>query len=166
MQIIPVGSGLLILGGQGVEVRDNDVQGNGSFALAIVSSSFTCDAAGADCPPYSYPYNAYAEDQYIHDNHFADNGTNADPDSPFSIIFQVLGYGSPENPTPDIMWDGNIREGNADPGICLGANYTGTFIDLTSNQCQMPDNAPTFAACIVDNSSTSTDGRLCDPEPM
>jgi len=163
VQIIPVGSGLVNLGGDGIEIRDNDIQGNDSMGLAIVSSSFTCDAAGADCPPYSYPYNAYAENIYVHDNYFLNNGTNADMDSDFSIIFNILNVGTPENPTPDIMWDGNIREGNADPGICLGADYTGTYIDLTDNQCQMPANAGVFAACIVENNTTDTVGRLCDP---
>ncbi len=163
VQIIPVGTGLLNLGGQGVEIRNNDVQGNDTIGLAIVSSSFTCDAAGADCPPYSYDYNPYAEDIYAHDNYFLNNGTNADTESAFYLIFDLLDMGTPENPTPDVIWDGNIAPpGTEDPGICLGADFDGTYIDLTNNQCQMPANAAVFAACIIANNTQSTDDRLCD----
>ena len=163
VQIIPVGSGMIVLGGDGVEIRNNDIQGNDSIGLAIVSSSFTCDAAGADCPPYSYEYNPYAENIYVHDNYFQGNGTNADADSPFSIIFLLTGTGTPENPTEDTMWDGNIRAGNDDPGICLGADNTASYRDLTQNQCQMPATVGEFADCIVNNTTTDTTGRLCDP---
>jgi parallel beta-helix repeat protein len=163
VQIIPVGTGLLNLGGQGVEIRNNDIQGNDSIGLAIVSSSFTCDAAGADCPPYSYEYNAYAEDIYVHDNYFLGNGTNVDEQSDFYLVFQIVGAGTPENPTEDVLWDGNIRPGNDDPGICLGADNTASYRDLTQNQCQMPESDPAFAACIGANTTTDTTGRLCDP---
>jgi hypothetical protein len=158
-----VGTGLLNLGGQGVEIRNNDIQGNDSIGLAIVSSSFTCDAAGADCPPYSYEYNAYAEDIYVHDNYFLGNGTNVDEQSDFYLVFQIVGAGTPENPTEDVLWDGNIRPGNDDPGICLGADNTASYRDLTQNQCQMPESDPAFAACIGANTTTDTTGRLCDP---
>jgi hypothetical protein len=163
VQIIPVGTGLLNLGGNGVEIRNNDIQGNDTLGLAIVSSSFTCDAAGADCPPYSYDYNPYAQNIYAHDNYFLNNGTNADTESDFYLIFDLLNVGTPEAPSPDVIWDGNIAPpGTEDPGICLGTDFDGTYNDLTSNQCQMPANAPAFAICIVDNNTTSTAGRLCD----
>jgi parallel beta-helix repeat protein len=164
VQIIPVGTGLLILGGQGVEVRNNDVQGNRSLAMAIVSSSFTCDAAGADCPPYSYPYNPYAEDIYAHDNFFDNNGNNFDEESDFAVLFNLLGLGTADNPVEDILWDGQIREGVDDPGICLGADFTGTYRDLSHNMCQgiTPDIA--YAACLAENTDNDTTGRLCDGE--
>ena len=162
VQIIPVGTGLLNLGGQGVEIRNNDVQGNDSLGLAIVSSAFTCDAAGADCPPYSYEYNPYAEDIYAHDNYFLNNGTNAQPTAEFGIIFDLLDIGTPENPTPSVLWGGSVAPDVTDPGICLGADYDGTYIDLTNGQCTELGNIPLYGACIFDNNTTSTEGRLCD----
>jgi len=163
VQIIPVGTGLLVLGGQGVEVRNNDVQGNRSLGMAIVSSSFTCDAAGADCPPFSYPYNPYAEDIYAHDNFFDNNGTNFDQESDFAILFTLLSLGTPDNPVEDILWDGQIRDGVDDPGICLGTDFTGTYRDLSHNMCQgvTPDVA--YAGCLADNTDNDTTGRLCTP---
>ncbi len=162
VQIIPVGTGLLNLGGQGVEIRNNDVQGNDTLGLAIVSSAFTCDAAGADCPPYSYEYNPYAEDIYAHDNYFLNNGTNAQLTGEFGIIFDLLDYGTPENPTPNVLWGGSVAPDVTDPGICLGADYDGTYIDLTNGQCTELGNIPLYGACIFENNTTSTEGRLCD----
>ena len=162
VQIIPVGTGLLNLGGQGVEIRNNDVQGNDSLGLAIVSSAFTCDAAGADCPPYSYEYNPYAEDIYAHDNYFLNNGTNAQTTGEFGIIFDLLNYGTPENPTPSVLWGGSVAPDVTDPGICLGTDYDGTYIDLTNGQCSGLATIPAYAGCILENNTASTEGRLCD----
>jgi parallel beta-helix repeat protein len=163
VQIIPVGTGLLVLGGKGIEVRNNDIQGNNSLGLAIVSSSFTCDAAGEDCPPYSYDYNAYAQNIYAHDNYFLNNGTDADTEGDFGPLFSLLEMGTPENPTPDVLWDGNIAPpGTEDPGICLGTDFSGTYVDLTNNQCQMPANSGAYISCVIENRTTSTAGRLCD----
>lgn len=165
VQIIPVGSGVVFLGSNGVELRNNDIQGNDSLGIVIVSNAFTCDAASEDCPPYDdFPeYNPYTENIYTHDNFFLNNGTNADTESPFYIIYDLLDFGTPESPAPDILWDGYIREGNDDPNVCLGEDFTGTYLDMTSNACQGQPNLPSFAQCIAENHTTSTDGRLCSP---
>ena len=165
VQIIPVGTGVIMLGGQGVEIRNNDVQGNDSLGFAAVSNAFTCDAAGEDCPPYAeFPeYNPYVEDLYVHDNYYLNNGTNADTESDFFIVFDLLNYGTPEMPTPDVLWDGYIAEGGDDPGICLGEDNTASYVDLTQNECQGSINLPTFADCIAKNNTTDTAGRLCSP---
>ena len=166
VQIIPVGSGIVSLGGQGVEMRNNDVQGNDSFGASLVSSSFTCDAANADCPPYSYPYNAYAEQIYIHSNNIVNNGTNADFQSDFGAIFAMLGIGTEENPSEDILFDGNLRDEAVDPEVCIGSEFAGTYRDMGQNQCRDPESTIAFGFCLQENTTTSTDGRLCDLESM
>jgi len=162
VQIIPVGSGVVSLGGQGVEMRNNDIQGNDTLGIALVSSAFTCDAAGADCPPYAYPYNPYAQMIFAHDNFFLNNGENAQTTGDFGIIFDLLDYGTPENPTPDVMWGGSEDPDVADPEICLGTDYDGSYLDLTSGQCSGLGSVPEYAGCILANNTTDTDGRLCD----
>jgi len=165
VQIIPVGSGVLMLGGNGVELRNNDIQGNDTLAIAMVSNAFTCDAAGEDCPPYDdFPeYNPYTENLYVHDNYFLNNGTNADTESDFFLVFDLLNIGTPDSPTEDVLWDGYIREGNDSPNVCLGEDFAGSYRDITDNACQGSENLPVFAQCIATNSTTSTDGRLCSP---
>jgi parallel beta-helix repeat protein len=167
VEIIPAGSGFLMLGGDGIEVRNNDIQGNDTGGMLIVSNALTCAAAGADCPPFDFPeYNPYVENVYVHNNVFVDNGTNADQTSSFYLIFDILNMGTPENPTPNIVWDGFVAEGVADPKICLGEDYTGTYIDLTDNMCGDVASAPEFAGCIGDSKTTSTEGRLCSPSSI
>jgi len=167
VEIIPAGSGFLMLGGDGIEVRNNDIQGNDTGGMLIVSNALTCAAAGADCPPFDFPeYNPYVENIYIHDNAFTDNGTNADQTSDFFIIFDILNMGTPENPTPDIVWDGFIAEGVTDPNVCLGEDYAGTYIDLTNDMCGDVANAPEFTGCIAGSNTTSTEGRLCSPSSI
>jgi len=164
VEIIPAGSGFLMLGGDGIEVRNNDIQGNDTGGMLIVSNALTCAAAGADCPPFDFAdYNPYVENVYIHDNNFVGNGTNADQTSDFFIIFDILGMGTPENPTPDITWDGFIADGVDDPNVCLGEDYAGTYIDLTNAMCGDVSNPPAFAACVAENNTMSTEGRLCSP---
>ena len=90
VQIIPAGTGLLCLGGDGVEIRNNDVQGNKSLGIVIVSSFFTCVAANTDCPPYGFAYNPYAVNIYAHDNHILNNGTSFDMESDFYPLFAFL----------------------------------------------------------------------------
>jgi len=165
VQIIPVGSGLLAISGNDGEIRNNDIQGNDTLGLAIVSNALTCEAAGEDCPPFDFAdYNPYAQDIYAHDNYYLNNGTNADFASDFGPLFSLLEIGTSANPTPDVIWDGSIAPpGDEDPGICLGTDFTGTYIDLTNDQCQMSSDPIAYVGCILANNTTSTVGRLCAP---
>jgi hypothetical protein len=103
--------------------------------------------------------------QYIHDNHYFHNGTNADPLNDFYPIFLFLGIGTEDNPVEEVIWDGFIvLPDEPDPGICLGADNTASYRDLTQNQCQMPASAEAFILCVTTNSTTDTAGRLCEPD--
>jgi parallel beta-helix repeat protein len=165
VEIIPAGSGFLMLGGDGIEVRNNDIQGNDTGGLLIVSNALTCAAAGEDCPiSFPFPeYNPYVENVYIHDNTFEGNGTAADKTSGFYVIFDILNMGNEENPTPNIVWDGFIADGVDDPNVCFGEDYTGTYVDLTDNMCGEVNSAPAFAGCVAEKNTPSTEGRLCSP---
>jgi parallel beta-helix repeat protein len=166
VQEIPVGTGLLILGGNLNDVRNNDVQSNDSGGVVIVSNAVTCDAAGFDCPPYEdFPeYNPYPQDIYAHDNFFANNGTSADTSSEFGQLFLLKGWGTAGSPTPEVMWDGYLEPpGDADPGICLGTDFDGTYADWTGDQCQGLE-LELWLPCLLDreNGTDSTEGRLCE----
>ena len=87
----------------------------------------------------------------------------ADQTSGFYILFDIVGMGTPENPTPNIVWDGYVADGVDDPNVCLGEDYDGSYIDLTSGMCGDVENEPQFAACVVEFNTTSTEGRLCSP---
>lgn len=182
VQVIPPGTGALSYGGDGVDIHDNDIQNNDTVGIAIVSNFLLCQLTQfedepSDCPPYPVGYVPYAKNVYVHDNFFAGNGTNAGP--PFGDLFNLLNVGTPQNPLEDIVWFGNIEPpGTEDPGICLGANNTASYRDITSNACQAacdgidpppgnPDAAAqcdvAFGICSAENTTTETTGRDCDP---
>ena len=101
---------------------------------------------------------------YTHDNYFADNGT--DVQGEFAPLFLALGIGTEENPVEDVFWDGYIYPDapDGDPGICLGADNTASYRDMTNNACQdeEPGNEIAILGCAVMNNVTETTGRLCD----
>jgi hypothetical protein len=103
---------------------------------------------------------------YAHDNYFLNNGTNADTSGDFGLLFLLFGVGTPEMPSEDVIWDGNIRDGVSDPEVCLGSNFTGTFRNMTNNMCADQPNSVVWAGCATDNSTTDVTGRLCDLDPM
>ena len=168
VRFIPAGSGMISLAGDGIEIRDNDIQGNDTLGIAVISNTLTCQIAEQDCPPFGFEYNPYAQNIYIHDNNFVNNGTNVDPSSDFSLLFEIFGIGTEEMPTEDVIWDGYITPpGEEDPGICLGEEVTVSYRDFTRNQCQDIDvaaNPIDFGLCLGTNTTTDPTGRDCVPE--
>jgi parallel beta-helix repeat protein len=164
--IAPAGTGLLVYSGDGQEFCNNDIQGNQFGGVLIISNALICGFTGdIDCPPYPEAYVPYALNIYVHDNNYADNGTDTDAAmSEFSLLFRLLGIGTSENPVEDVFWDGYIYPEVTDPGICLGEDNTASYRDMTQNQCQDEAGA-NIAICAVANTTTMTTGRLCDPAP-
>ena len=164
-QIAPPGSGAIIYSGDGQELFNNRFQNNITGGILVISNYFVCQAAPpTDCDQFE-GYVPYALNLYVHDNFFADNGTDVQGD--FAPLFLALGVGTAENPVEDVFWDGyiypNAPDGN--PGICLGEDNTATYRDMTNNACQdVPGgDLPGIIGCANTNTTTSTDGRLCSP---
>lgn len=168
--IAPSGTGALVYSGDGQELCNNRFQNNVTAGILIISNYFICQVAPpTDC---NVPdgYIPYAQNVYTHDNYFDGNGT--DPQGQFAIVFQLLGVGTPENPVEDIFWDGYVSPDapNGDPGICLGADNTASYRDVTQDQCQDVDCTGLteelcqleIISCGVMNTTTETTGRLCD----
>jgi parallel beta-helix repeat protein len=165
--ITPAGIGLLVYSGDGQEFYDNDIQGNQFGGVLIISNTLICNfTTDTDCPPYPWPgYVPYALNIYVHDNHYADNGTDtAASNSPFGALFGILGVGTAENPVEDVVWDGYIYPQVTDPGICLGEDNTASYRDLSQNQC-IAETEAAILGCMADNNTTETTGRLCTPTP-
>jgi parallel beta-helix repeat protein len=163
-QIAPPGSGAIIYSGDGQELCNNNVQGNITGGFLIVSNYLICQVdPPTDCNvPEGYV--PYAINIYVHDNYYADNGTS--PQGEFAALFLALGIGTEENPVEDVFWDGYIypEAPGGDPGICLGADNTASYRDMTDNQCQDVAGGDLVGVitCANENNTTSTAGRLCD----
>ncbi|MCB9435603.1 MAG: right-handed parallel beta-helix repeat-containing protein [Anaerolineales bacterium] len=112
---IPIGSGIFVMGSDYSEIYNNRIEGNRSFGIALVSmyQAYEPDEIG-DVGPLS-------EHNYIHDNHFKDNGD--DPDQ------AVKDAGLPG---ADLLWDargfGNHwdeSDASRFPPILPGKNWLG-----------------------------------------
>lgn len=108
---IPKGTGVIIVGADDTEIRDNTIKNNQSVGVMVVSYQLMAQLVpGAKVDPKADPD---PERTSIHDNTFANNGTS--PESPVDLIGM--------KPLEDVVWDGISK--SADPAtntamFCLG----------------------------------------------
>lgn len=187
---IPVGTGGISFGGDGIEFFGNLFTDNLAFGLGLASNILTCQVANSDCPPYSDGYDPWVKNVYVHDNLFTNNGTM--PTGDFGSLFNILGFGGPgQPPVPDVVWDGYTNlacDGDSDnageicfsdddcmngacarvgddPGICLGTDAAAAATILTiGDPCQdLSLSFGDYVTCAIDNSSTDQTPFLCAP---
>lgn len=107
---VPSGTGILVLCGTDIEVRDNTITGNESTGVLVVSypilellTGTTLDDPGMD---------PYVRRVYVHNNTFADNGQA--PKGGLVVVNQAK--------LEDVLWDGILKDGETTAEICLGPN--------------------------------------------
>jgi hypothetical protein len=91
---LPRGIGILVVATDSNEVWNNEVRGNGSTGIAVVS--FTTQLGFEN--PNDPNYDIYSESNHVHDNTIEGNGT--DPD----VLVAALAAGM--SPVPDLIHDG------------------------------------------------------------
>ena len=109
---IPKGSGIIVVGSDGTEIRNNKVENNQSAGVLVVSYLLMqALVPGAKPDPQTDPY---PDGTFIHDNTYANNGTM--PATPLDLI----GI----SPTENVLWDGIVRSSapatDPDAKFCLG----------------------------------------------
>ncbi|PKN57585.1 MAG: hypothetical protein CVU56_10130 [Deltaproteobacteria bacterium HGW-Deltaproteobacteria-14] len=143
VSFVPKGLGMLTMGAKQLEIRDNEIRDNVNSGMLVVSFGIMETLAGientdADMDPYT-------ENVWITGNTFSGNGT-----APAGALI-VLG----EETLPDVLWDGDVRDGGGDPMICLGPTAP-SFLDFDGEHLGTPDGEP----------STDTTGHLCTLTPL
>jgi len=89
---VPRGTGIIIMANFNVEVFDNDISGNGTVNLSIVSGDETEDEN----------YYPHPKSIQVHGNRFGEGGFDPDIDKAMAgILFELS-----EGDMPDIFWDG------------------------------------------------------------
>ena len=91
---VPRGTGIIIQANSNVEVFDNDIYGNGTVNLSIVTYGYETDDEN---------YNPHPKAIQIHGNRFGDGGF--DPDVGTGELAAIL-FDLSEGDMPDIFWDG------------------------------------------------------------
>ncbi len=92
---VPRGTGIIIQANSDVEVFDNDISGNGTVNLSIVTYSAETD----DENYYPHPKSIQ-----VHGNRFGNGGFDPDVDKAIAGILYELSEGN----MPDIFWDGRL----------------------------------------------------------
>jgi parallel beta-helix repeat protein len=122
---VPAGIGLMVMANNDVEIFENTVRANKTTNCAIVSYTDTEKRKAPD------GFNRYAQGVYIHDNEFADGGT--DPEGRLADLYRKVEKG----PLPDIVFDGlldneKLVDGKLpdELGIHISNNGDATFVNL------------------------------------
>jgi parallel beta-helix repeat protein len=137
---LPCGIGIVLLAANEVEIRANEIRGNDSTGIAIVSYE-TAIALGLPAPTDT-GYDMYPEDISIHDNTFDMNGTAPCP--PLNLI---PGMQTPPGTTiEDILSDGRFLSDGDPDNVCIDELGTYRLADINTNfAVQSTDRA--FLTC-------------------
>jgi parallel beta-helix repeat protein len=117
---VPAGTGALILATDEIEIDHNEIHGNSSSGVVVIS--FQSVMMTYDDPNYD----PFSETIWIHDNTFAENGA-----SPQGLLLLA---GQPT--LEDILWDGwtDAAKDNTDGhlDVCLSGNGSATFRNVNT----------------------------------
>jgi parallel beta-helix repeat protein len=133
---VPSGLGLMILASDDNELHHNEVEGNASLGVVIVSYTNLL------FPPVDDPeYDVFPQGNYVHDNTFDGNG-----ESPDGLIEAAVSAA----PVPAIAWDGCEDSAATDDGHlvnCVGDNGGAGYIDF--NLCGDAEGKSTDVAPVT-----------------
>ncbi len=143
---VPKGIGIMLLATDDNEVADNELKGNSSTGVLIVS--YLQILFGEPNDPN---FDAFPQGNWVHDNTFEGNGEDAHP-----LIKQAA---SGVDPIPDIVWDGCVDPDAMGENLinCLSANTTASGDATYGNAdlCGMPSMVSTDATPVT-----------CEYEPL
>lgn len=136
--VLPPGVGIIVLAADRNEVAENEVRGNDSVGIVIITY---IDALFP--PPDDPEFDIYAEGNWVHDNVLEDNG-NA-PDDIILLATEGMALG------PDIMVDGCFDEAkdNGDGSLTNCMSGIGDARFVAANLCGqgMLETVPDAYAC-------------------
>ena len=129
---VPRGTGIIIQANSHVEIFDNDIGGNDTINIAVVTYGYDTD----DKNYYPHPRNIQ-----IHNNRFTKSGLN--PDLETGELAKIL-YELSNGNMPDIFWDGilpmkQIIFGQPDDEkLILEDNGSATFLTINPIKYMLP----------------------------
>ena len=145
ISFLPVGTGVMVLAANDVEIHDNTIQGNTSVAVLAVSYQ-TAELAGA--PMAREPmYEPHLEQLWVYGNTTARNSSMPTP-----LLNALAGAG----PYPDVLWDGRVRPGMDPSSVCVAMTTLRdldletmrpvTTDDVSMHTCTRTSRAPVVIA--------------------
>jgi parallel beta-helix repeat protein len=151
---LPTGTGIFVLAANDLEITGNTINDNRGTGVAVVSyATVQALPTGPGTAPLPPEYDPWAENVWVHDNTFSNNGDMPGGDPPniadplhISMTFLDMNGVDVSGGLEDILWDGFLEEG-ATPGdvFCFGANGDASFrnVDIVGNfESSTTDPAP------------------------
>jgi parallel beta-helix repeat protein len=129
---VPRGTGIIIQANSEVEVFDNDIYGNGTVNLSIVTYGYETEDEN---------YNPHPKSIQIHGNRFGEGGF--DPDVETGELASIL-FALSEGDMPDIFWDGLLPTSQLILGqpdnekLVMSNNGDATFLTLNPIKYMLP----------------------------
>ena len=129
---VPRGTGIIIQANSDVEVFDNDLYGNGTVNLSIVTYGYETEDEN---------YNPHPKSIQIHGNRFGDGGF--DPDLGTGELAAIL-FERSGGDMPDIFWDGILPMNQmlfgqpVDERLVIKNNGDATFLTLNPIKYMLP----------------------------
>ena len=129
---VPRGTGIIIQANSDVEVFDNDIYGNGTVNLSIVTYGYETEDEN---------YNPHPKSIQIHGNRFGDGGF--DPDVGTGELAAIL-FELSDGDMPDIFWDGILPTSQMIFGqpdeerLLITNNGNATFLTLNPIKYTLP----------------------------
>ena len=151
---VPRGTGIIIQANSDVEVFDNDIYGNGTVNLSIVTYGYETEDEN---------YNPHPKSIQVHGNRFGDGGF--DPDVETGELAAIL-FALSEGNMPDIFWDGILPTSQMIFGqpdnekLVMSNNGDATFLTLNPIKYLIPFFDP------VERDITKYDGEIRHLPPV
>ena len=151
---MPRGTGIIIQANSDVEVFDNDIYGNGTVNLSIVTYGYETQDEN---------YNPHPKSIQVHGNRFGDGGF--DPDVETGELAAIL-FALSEGNMPDIFWDGILPTSQVIFGqpdnekLVMTNNGDATFLTLNPIKYLLPFFDP------VERDITKYDGEIRHLPPV
>jgi hypothetical protein len=129
---VPRGTGVLVQANSDVEIFNNNIGGNETINVAVVTYSYETDDA---------QYNPHPSRIQIHGNKFSKSGHN--PDLETGELAKIL-YELSDGNMPDIFWDGVVpvskifSSKTKKETIILGDNGDATFLTISPLKYMLP----------------------------
>ena len=129
---VPRGTGIIIQANSDVEVFDNDIYGNGTVNLSIVTYGYETEDEN---------YNPHPKSIQIHNNRFGDGGF--DPDVGTGELAAIL-FELSDGDMPDIFWDGILPMNQMlfgqpdDERLIISNNGGATFLTINPIKYLLP----------------------------
>jgi parallel beta-helix repeat protein len=148
--LVPKGTGVLLLSSDNNEIHDNEVTGNETMGIGVISFQTTGQ-------PWDNPdFDPYAEGNWVHDNTMSGNGT-----APAGFALLIADAADLDTLEP-LLWDGWVDEEKDNSDGSLTNCFSGNVDDTDAPAAYRMFNGPQDFA----NQSTDLGDNDCMHEPL